>query len=105
MDNKPQPACQEVIVMTDEVRVRVMHLAAGEYAPWHFHRHLTENIFALSGQVVVEFREATPERALGTGERCEIAVGVVHRVHNPLNAPSGYLLVQAGGRYDFNIAP
>lgn len=103
MDDKGLPEREESIVMTDEVRVRVMHLAAGEHAPWHFHRHLTENLFALCGSVVVHIREGATERLLAPGERCEIAAGAVHRVSNPLSSPASYLLVQAGGVYDFNV--
>lgn len=93
----------EVILATENVRVRILTLDGEQATAWHFHTEVTDRMLCLEGKVAVEYQDP-PERAtLNPGERCEVAVKRAHRVVNLTAAPAKYLLVQGVGRYDFNV--
>lgn len=89
------------IIMTDDVRVRVMPLAVGAATEWHHHSRVTDFIVCLTGEVGVETREPGEEMLLWPGQRCTLLPGRVHRVVNRAAGTSEYLLVQGVGPYDF----
>lgn len=91
----------EMILETADVRVRILTLTAGNATPWHRHSAVTDRMLGLSGALVVESRDPDEAFPLTPGDRCEIAVGRVHRVVNPTGEDARYLLVQGVGRYDF----
>jgi len=93
----------EIIIKTDTVRVRIMSLKPHEIADWHFHTEVTDNIFCLTGTIVVRMKEPDEEDKLTPGKRCQIKVGRIHQLENLGNEEAAYLLIQGVGRYDFNI--
>lgn len=96
-------AGEEVLIQTETVRVRVMHLAPGEVNEAHFHNEVTDHFVGLTGEIVVQFQEPEALKALGSGQRCTVEAGQVHRVSNGSHSqPASYLLIQGVGRYDFN---
>ena len=93
----------EVIIQTDNVRVRVMNLLAGEATPWHFHQEVTDHMICLSGLVEVRLRQDEVVYVLQPGQRCMVDVHRVHQVANPsTEEAASYLLIQGVGGYDFN---
>lgn len=93
---------EEVILKTDDARVRIIELEAGAIAPMHRHSEVTDNMFGLSGTIVIDLQAPDCRVTLGPGERCEVAVGRLHQVRNgSATEPARYLLVQGVGRYDF----
>jgi quercetin dioxygenase-like cupin family protein len=94
---------EEVIVKTKEVSVRILSLEPAEVVPWHFHSEVVDNIFCLSGEIVVRLREPEVQIKLGRGQRYEVCEGRVHQVTNGGTTNAQYLLVQGVGKYDFNI--
>ena len=93
----------EVIVKTDEVRVRVMTLTPREIADWHYHTQVTDDIFCLSGTILVRVKEPDEEYKLQPGERCHVKTGRIHQLENLGDKEAAYLLVQGVGKYDFNV--
>ena len=93
----------EVIVQTNELRVRIMMLSPHEVARWHYHTQVTDDIFCLTGVFLIRLRYPTEEVHLAPGQRCRIRTGRVHQLENLEGEESTYLLVQGIGRYDFNI--
>ena len=93
----------EVIAKTDDVRVRVMTLNPREFADWHYHTQVTDDIFCLSGNILVRMKEPDEEYKLIHGQRCQIRKGRVHQLENLDSTEVSYLLVQGIGKYDFNI--
>ena len=93
----------EVIVKTDNVRVRVMVLSPRELADWHYHTQVTDDIFCLSGKIVVQKQDPPEEICLLPGQRTRIEPGRNHRLENLEETESSYLLVQGIGKYDFNV--
>ena len=94
---------EAVLIKTQDVSVRILVLAPGEVAPWHYHREITDNMFCLSGCLDVQLQNPDQALSLQPGQRCEVAAGRVHRVINPTEQEARYLLVQGVGAYDFNV--
>ena len=95
-------AAVEWLARTGDVQVRVMTLATGDGTPWHYHRHVSDDIFALDDGIEVALRDPGEVSSLRPGQRVHVAPGRVHRVSNPGRSPARYLLVQGTGAYDFN---
>lgn len=97
------PVGEEVILKTDNVRIRIVHLGPHEVASWHSHSEVTDNMFCLSGRMSVRMKDPDEETFLLPGERCTVAQGREHQVVNAQPEMTKYLLVQGVGRYDFNL--
>lgn len=93
----------EVLVKTDTVRVRIMTLSPREIADWHYHTQITDDIFCLTGTILVRMKQPDKEDRLIPGQRCQIKTGRVHQLENLGDKEAFYLLVQGTGKYDFNI--
>ncbi len=93
----------EIILKTDSVRVRVMSLEPREVADWHYHTEVTDDIFCLTGTIIVSIKEPKEKYRLGPGQRCQINPGRIHQLENLDDTETNYLLVQGLGRYDFNV--
>ena len=92
----------ETLIDTETVRVRIMKLQPGEMTPLHYHSEVTDNIFGLSGTMVVQLKNPDESLNLDPGTRCEIPPGRSHMVINLSSDQAGsYLLVQGVGSYDF----
>ena len=94
----------EVILKTDEIRIRVMVLAPREIADWHYHTQVTDLIFCLTGTIVVRMQNPATEMRLAPGERSSVETGRIHRLENCVDFEASYLLIQGVGKYDFNVA-
>lgn len=92
----------EILIQTDQARVRIMHLSPHESNDWHYHTEVTDDIFCLMGIIVVRMQDPEEEIRLSPGQRCQVRTGRIHQVENPDKSGSSYLLVQGIGRYDFN---
>lgn len=92
----------EVILETENVRVRILVLESGQATSWHFHTEVTDKMLCLEGTIAVEYQKPSARVELSPGERCEVAVERLHRVVNLTAEVAKYLLVQGVGRYDFN---
>ncbi len=92
----------EVILETENVRVRIMVLDANEATAWHFHSEVTDRMLCLKGSITVEYQDPRESIELACGERCDVAVMREHRVVNMSPETVKYLLVQGIGLYDFN---
>lgn len=93
----------EVIVKTNNVRVRVMTLSPRELAAWHYHTQVTDDIFCLDGKIMVRMQEPDEEIRLTPGQRVRVEPGRNHQLENLTDKAASYLLVQGIGKYDFNL--
>jgi len=93
----------EILVETQDVRVRIMTLESGQATAWHYHTEIKDSMFCLDGPVAVEYRNPDERIELVNGQHCDVAVKRVHRVVNLTTQEARYLLVQGIGRYDFNV--
>ncbi len=93
---------EEIIIQTEDVKVRIIELLVGESGPFHFHTEITDNMFGISGEIIVSMKNPTGKIILKPGVHCKIEPGRVHCVSNNHNSEtSKYLLVQGVGVYDF----
>ena len=93
---------EEIIIQTEDVKIRVIELQSGESGPFHFHTEITDNMFGISGEIIVSMKKPIEKIILKPGVHCKIEPGRVHRVSNNLKSEtSKYLLVQGVGTYDF----
>ncbi len=92
----------EVLAKTDNLRVRIMALEPREVADWHYHTQVTDDIFCLTGTILVRLQDPNEEVRLSPGQRCQIKTGRVHQLENLESQEATYLLVQGIGTYDFN---
>jgi len=93
----------DVIAKTDSLWVRIMSLAAREIASWHYHTQVVDDIFCLTGNILVRRQEPKEEIRLSPGQRVRIETNRVHQLENLEGTESTYLLVQGIGKYDFNV--
>ena len=93
----------EILIETQDVRVRIMTLKSGQATAWHYHTEIADSMFCLDGPLAVEYRDPGARIELANGQHCDVPVKRVHRVVNPGPGEARYLLVQGVGRYDFNI--
>lgn len=93
---------EEIIIQTDDVKVRIIELQPGERGPFHFHTEITDNMFGMLGEIIVSMKDPVEKIILKPGVHCTIQPGRVHCVtNNRENETSKYLLVQGVGTYDF----
>lgn len=95
-----------VVVKGADFQVREFLVVPGEEVPWHYHSEVTDWCYCLEGVVLAETRggmHATVSTLrLAPGQSCRIDARTAHRLANGGETVCRYLLVQAGGRYDFN---
>ena len=93
---------EEIIIQTEGVKVRIIELESGESGPFHFHTEITDNMFGISGEIIVSMKNPQEKITLKPGVHCTIEPGRIHNVTNNLEGKSSkYLLVQGVGTYDF----
>ena len=107
MSKAPYEVHQITLVASGaDVQVREFEVAPGEEVPRHYHTAVTDWCYCLEGLVAAEIEAAGSTQSrrlvLKPGESCRIDAGLVHRLANGGNGRCRYLLVQAGGQYDFN---
>lgn len=93
---------EEIIIQTEDVKIRILELQPYEIGPFHFHTEITDYMFGISGEIIVSMKNPTQKIFLKPGFQCKIDPERVHRVSNNLKSEtSKYLLVQGVGTYDF----
>jgi quercetin dioxygenase-like cupin family protein len=95
------------VVAGTDVQVREFVVAPGENIPWHYHSEITDWCYCLEGVVAAETRGPGGHDEVSTlkllpGQSCRTGPGIVHRLTNGGDILCRYLLVQGGGKYDFN---
>lgn len=88
-------------------QVREFTVAPGEEVPWHYHTEVTDWCYCLEGVVAAQTRDRSATGKVTTlrltpGQSCRIGAGMTHRLASGSDTLCRYLLVQAGGKYDFN---
>ncbi len=93
---------EQIILQTENVKVRIMELWPGEETPLHHHTEITDNMFGLTGEILVMMKNPDERVVLTPGVHCTVATGRRHQVANHRKSEnSTYLLVQGVGTYDF----
>lgn len=92
---------EEIILQTENARVRIIELSPDAVVAWHYHSEVNDDIICLEGCLEVHIKNPQLVTTLKPGDRCIIEKQRVHRVVNCTSQQSRYLLVQGVGKYDF----
>jgi len=90
----------EILFKSETVLARLMTLAANEIGQKHYHSCLFETVICTEGKMALcaEGREPV---ALSPGQQASVSSPQPHHVQNLGPEMARYILVQAGGAYDF----
>jgi mannose-6-phosphate isomerase-like protein (cupin superfamily) len=91
----------EAIIVGADAQARIITLAPGQLIPWHRHSEVTDHYFVLSGNLTIETRDPLGHRELGISARHRIQPGTAHLLSNRGATDCEFLLLQAGGTYDW----
>jgi quercetin dioxygenase-like cupin family protein len=95
-----QPQDVELIVNAPDVRVAEITLAPHSDTPPHEHAEVPEVCYCLQGELTCE-AEGEATVVLRAGEKRIFAAGAGHQLRNVGDVPCRFLLIHAGGRFDF----
>ena len=88
------------IISTEFARVAEYSISPETNGIQHYHNEVDEELYCLSGSLRIRVLGRV-DKALKTGDKIEIPVGVTHSVHNDAGNSSRYLVIQGNGEYDF----
>lgn len=87
-------------------RITEMQISPAQEVPWHFHHHVQDTIYVVSGTIRIELHDPTEEVRLAPGKTFAIAPRRPHRVTNTGDVSAIFFVLQGGGEFDFApIAP
>jgi len=90
----------EVLFKSEKVLMRMMTLAANEIGQRHYHSRLCETIICTEGKMILCAGDRKPLE-LSPGQQASVPSPQPHHVQNLGEELARYILVQAGGAYDF----
>jgi quercetin dioxygenase-like cupin family protein len=82
-------------------RITELQIGPGQEVPWHYHNHVQDTIYVVSGTVRVELDGPVEEVRLTPGTTFAIAPGRPHRVTSIGDASVNFFVLQGGGEFDF----
>ena len=91
----------EVVAETDDLKVRLFTLAAGQVIPWHYHSSVADIFVGLEGVTLVEAKAPRGHHELAPGQHCLVPAKTAHRVSGRDGGPCRFALTQGVVHYDF----
>lgn len=82
-------------------RITELILAPHQKVPWHFHTHIEDTFYVISGQLRLFLRDPKQEVRLQPGQTYTAAAQRPHLVTNGGEEPVNFLVLQGMGQYDF----
>jgi quercetin dioxygenase-like cupin family protein len=82
-------------------RITEMQLDPAQEVPWHYHTHVQDTIYVVSGTIRIELHDPIEEVRLTPGKTFAIARRRPHRVTNIGDASANFFVLQDGGEFDF----
>ncbi|MGH7073339.1 MAG: cupin domain-containing protein [Stellaceae bacterium] len=93
----------ETVAEGKDLRAQLFTLAPGDVIPWHYHSHITDQFFCLTGTLRVETRAPRADERIAAGGSYAVPPMTAHRTTNGgEDEDCRFLLLQGGGAYDFN---
>ena len=90
----------KILFKSETVLVRLMTLAANEIGQRHYHSRLFETVICTEGKMALCANDRDPVE-LSPGQQASVPSPQPHHVQNLGREVARYILVQAGGDYDF----
>ncbi len=82
-------------------RISELKLTAKQKVPWHFHSHVDDTFYVISGQLRIFLREPKEVVRLNPGETFTAKARRPHLVTNGGEVSVNFLVLQGMGEYDF----
>jgi quercetin dioxygenase-like cupin family protein len=82
-------------------RITEMQIGPAQEVPWHYHNHVQDTIYVISGTIRIELNDPIEEVRVTPGKTFAIARRRPHRVTNIGDASASFLVLQHGGEFDF----
>ncbi len=95
---------EEIILETENAKVRIIEMSTNTVSQWHHHTELTDDCFCLLGEIKVHTKNPNNTVILKPGERHTINTGIVHCIENATRSKAKFLLIQGTGKYDFIVS-
>ncbi|PWT76525.1 MAG: cupin domain-containing protein [Proteobacteria bacterium] len=84
-----------------DFRITELQISSTQTVPWHFHNHVQDTFYVLSGQLRLFLREPKEEVRLRPGETYSVKARRPHLVANGGESSATFLVLQGIGEYDF----
>ena len=82
-------------------RITEMQISPTQEVPWHYHNHVQDTLYVVSGTIRIELREPIEEVRLSRGQTFSIAPKRPHRVTNIGDTSANFIVLQGDGEFDF----
>ncbi len=82
-------------------RINELQISPAQRVPWHYHSHITDTFYVLSGKIEVVMRDPVEHVVLTPGDTYTVAPRRPHLVVNPGGESATFLVLQGIGEYDF----
>jgi quercetin dioxygenase-like cupin family protein len=87
-----------------DFRITEMQISPTQEVPWHYHNHVRDTLYVVSGTIRIELRGPIEEVRLSPGQIFSIAPQRPHRVTNIGDTSANFIVLQ-GGDGEFDFAP
>src|SRR5712671_6502432 len=82
-------------------RIAEMQISPTQTVPWHYHNHVQDTFYVVTGSIRVFAREPAEEVLLRTGQTYAVLPGRPHLVTNAGDTSAVFLVLQGIGEFDF----
>ena len=82
-------------------RITEIELSEKQQVPWHYHNHVQDTFYVLSGAMRLFLQNPKQEVRLAPGETFSAAARRPHLVTNGGTVPMRFLVLQGIGEYDY----
>lgn len=82
-------------------RMTEIELTEKQQVPWHYHNHVQDTFYILSGEMRLFLQNPKQEVRLKPGETYSAAPGRPHLVTNAGKTPMRFFVLQGIGEYDY----
>ena len=72
-----------------------------EEVPWHYHNHVQDTLYVVSGAIRIELSDPIEEIRLTPGQIFSIVPKRPHRVKNIGDTSANFIVLQGNGEFDF----
>jgi mannose-6-phosphate isomerase-like protein (cupin superfamily) len=82
-------------------RISELQISPTQKVPWHYHNYVQDTFYVITGHIRIFLRDPDEEVALGPNEVFSTPAKRPHLVKNDGNISATFLVLQAGGEYDY----
>jgi mannose-6-phosphate isomerase-like protein (cupin superfamily) len=82
-------------------RLTEMQISQTQEVPWHYHNHVQDTLYVVSGAIRIELRDPIEEVRLTPDQIFTIAPKRPHRVTNLGDTSANFIVLQGNGEFDF----